>query len=80
MPYAPSGSNRNRRKNRLVTNQVKEVEMGGACSMHGDKRNVYEVLVGKPEGKRPLQRLRRRVEDNVKIDLRETRFGWYGLD
>jgi len=28
--------------------------MGGACSMYGGKRNAYRVLVGKPEGKRPL--------------------------
>jgi hypothetical protein len=34
-------------------------------------RGVYRVLVGKPEGKRPLERPRRRWEDNIKIDLRE---------
>jgi hypothetical protein len=34
-------------------------------------RHVYRVLVGKPEGKRPLRRLRRRREDNIKLDLRE---------
>ena len=34
-------------------------------------RNAYRVLVGKPEGKRPLGRLRRRWEDNIRIDLRE---------
>jgi len=34
-----------------------------------DKRNVYRVLVGKPEGKRPLGRLRRRWEDNIKMDI-----------
>jgi hypothetical protein len=34
-------------------------------------RNVYRVLVGKPDGKRPLERLRRRWEDGVKMDLRE---------
>jgi hypothetical protein len=34
--------------------------MGGACRMHGEKRNAYRILVGKPEGKRPLGRLRRR--------------------
>ena len=34
-------------------------------------RNVYRVLVGKPEGKRPLGRPRRRWEDNIKLDLRE---------
>ena len=34
-------------------------------------RNAYRILVGKPEGKRPLGRPRRRWEDNIKIDLRE---------
>jgi hypothetical protein len=38
-------------------------------------RNVYRVLVGKPEGKRPLERPRRRWEDGIKMDLRETGFG-----
>ena len=36
-------------------------------------RNAYRVLVGKPEGKRPLGRPRRRWEDNIKMDLREAR-------
>jgi hypothetical protein len=35
-------------------------------------RGVYRVLVGSPEGKRPLRRPRRRWEDNIKLDLRET--------
>jgi hypothetical protein len=37
----------------------------------GAKRNAYRILVGKPEGKRPLGRSRRRWVDNIKIDLRE---------
>jgi hypothetical protein len=37
----------------------------------GERRGVYRVLVGRPEGKRPLVRLRRRWEDNIKMDLRE---------
>jgi hypothetical protein len=44
----------------------------------GEKRNAYRILVGKPEGKRPLGRPRLRWVDNIKIDLRET--GWDGLD
>jgi hypothetical protein len=40
--------------------------------------NAYTILVGKPEGKRPLGRLRRRWEDNIKMDLRET--GLEGVD
>jgi hypothetical protein len=42
------------------------------CSTHGEGRGVYRILVGRPEGKRPLGRPRRRWEDNIKIDLRET--------
>jgi hypothetical protein len=52
--------------------------MGGACSTNGEKMNAYRILVGKPEGKRPLERPRRRWEDNIKIDLREIR--WGGVD
>jgi hypothetical protein len=45
----------------------------------GEKRNKYRILVGKPEGKRPLGRPRRRWVDNIKIDLREIGCEWYGL-
>jgi hypothetical protein len=44
----------------------------------GEKRNAYTILVGKPDGKRPLGKPRRRWVDNIKVDLRE--MGWYGLD
>jgi hypothetical protein len=37
----------------------------------GEERNVYRVLMGKPEGKRPLGRRRRRWEDGIRMDLRE---------
>jgi hypothetical protein len=46
--------------------------MSRACSKHGDNRNAYRVLVGKPEGKRSLRRLWFRWENNIKLDLRET--------
>jgi hypothetical protein len=36
-----------------------------------EKRNAYRILVGKPEGRRPLGRPRRRWVDNIKMDLRE---------
>jgi hypothetical protein len=52
--------------------------MGRTCSTNGEKRNAYGILVGEPEGKRPLGRPRRRWEDNIKMDLRET--GWGGVD
>jgi hypothetical protein len=41
----------------------------------GETRNAYRILVGKPEGKRPLGRPRRRWLDNIKIDLREIEWG-----
>jgi hypothetical protein len=44
----------------------------------GEGRNVYRVLVGKPEGKSALERPRRRWEDGIKMDLRE--IGWGGVE
>jgi hypothetical protein len=44
----------------------------------GEKRNTYRISVGKPEGKRPLGRPRRRWVDSIKMDLRE--IGWDGMD
>jgi hypothetical protein len=52
--------------------------MSRTCSTNGEKRNAYRILVGKPEGMRPLGRPRRRWVDNVKMDLRE--IGWGGMD
>jgi hypothetical protein len=46
----------------------------------GKERKVYKVLVGKPEGKRPLGRPRRWWEDGIRIDLREIGLGGGGLD
>jgi len=49
----------------------------------GDRRGVYSVWVGKPEGKRPLGRPRRIWEDNIKMDLQEVRcvgVDWIELD
>jgi hypothetical protein len=44
----------------------------------GERRGMYSVLVGKPEGKRPLGRSRRRWDDNIKMDLQEVECG--GMD
>jgi hypothetical protein len=44
----------------------------------GEMGNEYKILVGKPVGKRQLGRLRRRWEDNIRMDLRE--IGWEGVD
>jgi len=52
--------------------------MGGDCSMHGVDERRFRVLVGKPEGKGPLGRPRRRCEDNIKMDLQEVGCG--GMD
>jgi hypothetical protein len=43
-----------------------------AHSTNGERRNAYRIQVGKPEGKRPLGRPKRRWVNNIKIDLRET--------
>jgi hypothetical protein len=51
--------------------------MGHVARM-GEKRHAYRLLVGKPEGKRPLGRPRRRWVDNIKMDLLE--IGWGGVD
>jgi hypothetical protein len=48
------------------------------CSTNRAKMNAYRILVGKPEGKRPLERPRRRWVDNIKMDLRE--IGSSGMD
>jgi hypothetical protein len=44
----------------------------------GEGRNVYRVLVGKPEGKRPFEKPRRRWEDGLKMDLGE--IGWGSVE
>jgi len=56
--------------------------MRWACGAYGAERVVYRVLVGKPGGKRPLGRSRRRWVDNIRMDLQEVGFGymdWIGL-
>jgi hypothetical protein len=57
--------------------QIEKNEMDGACNTNG-RRDVYRVLVGKPKGKRPLGRPRRRWEDNFKMDLQKVGCG--GMD
>jgi transcription termination factor 2 len=55
----------------------RRIRWAGHVARMGEKRNAYRILVGKPEGKRPLGRHRRRWEDNIRLDLRET--GWGGM-
>jgi hypothetical protein len=62
----------------MSVNQVKEDEMGRVCSTNGEKGNTHRILVGKPEGKTPLGRPRRRWVDNIKIEIKE--LGWDGID
>ena len=52
--------------------------MGWACSAYGGGEGTYRVLVGKPEGKRPQGRPRRRWVDNIKMDLQD--MGWGDID
>ena len=61
---------------------IKKNEIGGACSTYGERRGAYRVLVGKPEGKRPLGASKPRWEDNIGMDLQEVGCGggaWTGL-
>jgi hypothetical protein len=46
--------------------------------MNGEKKNPYRILVGNPEGKRPLGRHGCRLEDNIKMNVRE--IAWGGMD
>jgi hypothetical protein len=45
--------------------------IGRIYSMHGTKKNAYRILIGKPEGKRPLRRPRSRLVGNIEMDLRK---------
>jgi hypothetical protein len=54
---------------------MKEDEVSRTCGTHGEGRGFYKVLVGRPEGKRPLGRHSRRWMDKVKMDIRETGIG-----
>jgi hypothetical protein len=49
----------------------RRMRWAGRVARIGEGRGVYRVLFGRPEGKRPLERHRRRWEDNIKMDLRE---------
>jgi hypothetical protein len=60
----------------------RRMRWAGHVARMGEKRNVYRLLVGKPEGKRPVRRPRRRWIDNIKMDLLEIGvivLDWIGL-
>jgi hypothetical protein len=67
-----------------IIRQVKSRRMrwAGNVARMGEERKVYKVLVGKPEGKRPLGRPRRRWKDGIRMDAREIGLGggWIGFD
>ena len=53
----------------------RRIRWAGHVARMGERRGVYRVLVGKPEGKRPLQIIRRSWEDNIKMELQEVGCG-----
>jgi hypothetical protein len=55
--------------------KARRMRWAGHVARMGEVRGAYNILVGRPEGKRPLGRPRRRWEDNIKVDLREIGFG-----
>jgi hypothetical protein len=60
----------------------RRMRWAGHVAVMVEERGVYRILVGKPEGKRPLGRPRRRWEDNIRMDLQEVGCGgmdWIGL-
>ena len=58
----------------------RRMRWAGHVARMGERRGVYRVLVGIPEGKRPFGRPWRRWEDNIKMDVREVGCGGNGLD
>jgi hypothetical protein len=65
-----------------IIRQIKSRRMrwAGHVARMGEGRNVYRVLVEKPEGKRPLEIPRHRLEEGIKMDLREIGWGGCGVD
>jgi hypothetical protein len=65
-----------------IIRQIRSRRMrwAGNVACIGEGRKLYRVLVGKPEGKRPLQRLRHRWEDGIRMDLKEISWGRCGVD
>jgi hypothetical protein len=59
----------------LLTYKARRMRWAGHVARMGEVRGAYNILVGRPEGSRPLGRPRRRWEDNIKMDIREIGFG-----
>jgi hypothetical protein len=58
--------------------EIRRLRWAGHVAHMRERKVAYRVLVGKPEGRRPLEKPRHRWEDNIKMDLREV--GWEGMD
>jgi hypothetical protein len=56
----------------LTAIMISNRELDWACRARGEMRNVHRILIGRPEGKRPLGRSRRGMEDNIKMDTVKT--------
>jgi hypothetical protein len=54
-----------------ITGIRKSRKMGRECSIHGENKNTYRILMIEPEGKRPLRKPRCGWKDNIKMDLRD---------
>jgi hypothetical protein len=63
-----------------IIRQIKSRRMrwAGRVARMGEERDMYKILMGKPEGKRPLGRPKRRWEDGIRMELRE--IGWGSVD
>jgi hypothetical protein len=58
--------------------ESRRMRWAGHVARMGEKRTAYRIVVGKPEGKKPLGRPKRRWVDNIKMDL--TKIRWHGVD
>jgi hypothetical protein len=65
--------------NSIRVMKSRRLRWAGHVARMGERRGAYRALVGKPEGRRPLERSRRRWDDNIKMDLPEVGWG-HGMD
>jgi hypothetical protein len=64
----------------IIMTKPRRMRWTGHVARMRTKRNPYRILVGEPDRKRPVGRLRRGWVGNLKMDLRQRGLGWYGLD
>jgi hypothetical protein len=65
-------------RNTIRRMKLRKMKWTGHVAHKGEKKNVYMIVMAKPEGKRTKGRIRRRWEDNIKMDVRE--MGWGSMD